>query len=83
MGAAIALVAVQLIQWPPKAHADIQEGPKPEAFLSGGARSEIVLKEMAETLRRIDTRLERFERALREVERDEANQRRQPEAESP
>jgi hypothetical protein len=45
---------------------EIRETPRPDAFLSGGARSEIVLREINETLKRIDARLERFERALRE-----------------
>lgn len=50
------------------AQGEIRETPRPEAFLSGGARSEIVLREIAETLKRIDGRLERFEQALREPE---------------
>jgi hypothetical protein len=52
------------------AQGDVRETPRPETFLSGGARSEIVLKEISETLKRIDARLERFEKALRE---DDAN----------
>ncbi len=50
------------------AQGDVRESPIPRTFLSGGERSEAVLKEMAETLKRIDQRLERFERALRETE---------------
>jgi hypothetical protein len=52
------------------AQGEIEETKPPQAFLSGGARSEIVLREIAETLKKIDARLERFERALRETERD-------------
>ena len=75
-GAALAVALVVLaavaLRWPPVVQGEIRESPRPEAFLSGGARSEIVLKEINETLRRIDARLERFERALREPEPDAA-----------
>ena len=50
------------------AQGDVRETPVPRTFLSGGERSEAVLKEMAETLKHIDARLERFEKALRETE---------------
>jgi len=69
--AALAGLAFLLaIAWPretPTVGADIRESPPRETFLSGGARAEIVLREMAETLRRIDGRLERFEQALRDA----------------
>ncbi len=42
--------------------------PPPRAFLSGGERSEIILREIADTLRRIDSRLERLEKAVFEAE---------------
>lgn len=44
--------------------AEVRERPR-EPFLSGGARSEIVLKEVLATLNRIDAKLERFETAMR------------------
>jgi transposase len=72
LGAAMAVALVLLVafalRWPSAVQGEIRESARPEAFLSGGARSEIVLKEIHETLRRIDARLERFERALRESE---------------
>lgn len=73
--AAAALGAGLLAVWPratPTAGQEIREGPRREAFLSGGARAEIVLREIAETLKRIDARLERFEQALREAQQGSA-----------
>ena len=67
--AAIALVA--LLAWPrgtPTIGQEIRVSPPRDTFLSGGARSEIVLREIADTLKRIDGRLERFEQALRDAE---------------
>jgi hypothetical protein len=46
------------------ARAEIREQAAPQAFLSGAARSETTLREIADTLKRIDTRLERLERAV-------------------
>ncbi len=48
------------------AQGDVRETAPQGQFLSGGARSEIVLKEIAEILKRIDQRRDRFEKALRE-----------------
>ena len=65
-----ALGLVLAMAWPrptPTLGGDIRELPPRETFLSGGERSEAVLKEMSETLRRIDGRLEHFERALRDA----------------
>jgi hypothetical protein len=65
-----ALGLVVALAWPrptPILGGDIRELPPRETFLSGGARSEVVLKEISDTLRRIDTRLEHFERALRDA----------------
>jgi hypothetical protein len=70
LAALAALGLILALAWPrptPILGGDIRELPPREAFLSGGARSEIVLKEISETLRRIDLRLERFERALRDA----------------
>ena len=47
------------------AQAEVREGQKREAFMSGGARSELVLRDIHETLKQIDRRLERFENAMR------------------
>jgi hypothetical protein len=63
---AIVLLAGNYPHLSTTAQGDVRESPRPEAFLSGGARSEIVLKEISETLKRIDARLERFEKALRD-----------------
>ena len=46
------------------AQPDREEGPRKEAFRSGGARSEDVLKEIAVILNRIDKRLERIEKVV-------------------
>ena len=46
------------------AHADIRKTPAREAFQSGGERSEVVLREIAGILKRMDKRLERIERAV-------------------
>ncbi len=45
--------------------AEVREGQKRDAFMSGGARSELVLRDIHETLKQIDRRLERFENAMR------------------
>jgi hypothetical protein len=54
------------------AQGDVRETPAAEHFSSGGTRSEIVLKEIADILKRIDQRLDRFEKALREADTAEA-----------
>lgn len=48
----------------PQVMADTRRSPERPTFLSGGERSEIVLKEISETLTRIDGRLEKFETQL-------------------
>ncbi len=48
------------------ATAEVRNETPREAFKSGGERSELVLREMSETLRRIDGRLERMEALMRE-----------------
>ena len=78
VGTGLALLALAAItgapRWTPDARAEVREPPPPpQAFLSGGARSEIILREIADVLKRIDARLERLERAI-----DAANQQ-QPE----
>lgn len=42
--------------------ADVRKSPPRAAFLSGSERSEQILREMSVTLKRIDERLQRFER---------------------
>jgi len=75
---AIALLATHSLLGPTAAQGDGRETPRPEMFLSGGARSEIVLREISETLKRIDSRLERFEKVLRESDAENPNQRSAP-----
>jgi hypothetical protein len=48
----------------PAAVADTRSTPEREAFQSGGARSESILKEMNATLKTIDGRLSRIEAAI-------------------
>jgi hypothetical protein len=62
-------VATGWLRMPSTVGGEVQEEPQREAFLSGAARNERALREIGETLRRIDARLERFERALNEPER--------------
>lgn len=66
LGLSLVAVALAIVSphWTATAQGEIRETPRPEAFLSGGARSEQVLREMLEVLKRIDGRLERFEQAL-------------------
>jgi hypothetical protein len=49
---------------PSVAHAEVRRKPPREAFQSGGARSEVVLREIAATLKRIESRMERIERVV-------------------
>jgi hypothetical protein len=53
--------------------AEVREGSH-EMFKSGGARSELVLKDMHETLKQIDRRLERFENAMRAAAQQQQQQ---------
>ncbi len=47
----------------PSIGADVRQSEPREAFKSGGARSEAVLREISATLKKIDSRLERIERS--------------------
>ena len=44
------------------AQAEVTEAPRREAFKAGGVLNEPVLREIAATLKRIETKLEKFER---------------------
>jgi hypothetical protein len=48
----------------PRLMADVRRSPERPTFLAGGERSEIVLKEISETLTRIDGRLEKMQALL-------------------
>ncbi len=61
-GLAVAIGAILVGTAPPRA-AEVRRETSPEAFQSGGARSETVLKEISATLKKMDARLERIERA--------------------
>lgn len=45
-------------------HADVSELPPREAFLAGGERAELVLRDIAVVLKRMDTRLDRIEQVV-------------------
>jgi hypothetical protein len=45
-------------------HAEVTELPRREAFQAGGERSEIVLRDIAAILKRMDTRLDRIEQVV-------------------
>ena len=79
-GAAVAavLLATNYPRLSSTAQGDVRETPPREQFLSGGARSEIVLKEIAEILKRIDQRLDRFEKALRDADAEAGRQQAGP-----
>lgn len=65
--AALVLIGMLLgttINAPRQADAEISKGPQRKAFLSGGARSELVLIEIAGVITRIDGRLARIEKAV-------------------
>jgi hypothetical protein len=47
----------------PSARADVTGESPRQQFMAGGERSEVVLREISATLKRIDARLERIERA--------------------
>jgi hypothetical protein len=47
-----------------QAGAEVRTSPPRKAFLSGGARSELVLREISATLKRIETQLGRIERKI-------------------
>ncbi len=61
---AATVVSDAVFQHDSKAHADVRITTPREPFKSGGARSEIVLRQILATLNRIDTRLERLETAV-------------------
>lgn len=44
--------------------ADVTELPRREAFMAGGERSELVLREISATVKKMDARLENIERAV-------------------
>jgi len=48
-------------------HADIRKTPSRQAFKSGSERSEAVLREIASTVKRMDTRLARIEKSVGRV----------------
>lgn len=50
-----------------RAQAEVQSSKPPTAFKSGGARSEIVLREIADMLKTMDARLEKIEQAAVEM----------------
>jgi hypothetical protein len=45
-------------------HAEVTELPRREAFQAGGERSEIVLRDIAAILKRMDTRVEQIEKVI-------------------
>ena len=48
----------------PRAVAEVRRTPPREAFQGGDERSEVVLREIAATLTRIESRVERIEKSL-------------------
>ena len=60
-------VAGSTVGGPPSAEAEVREVTPREAFKSGGARSEIVLKEIAGILQKMDARLANLEKSAGEL----------------
>jgi len=58
--------------------AEVRRPAQPKAFLSGSERSELILREMAQTLKSIDTRLARLE-ALAATTQPQAGRAQEPE----
>lgn len=59
--AGISFTAGSLLHPPLEAGAEVRSSPVPEAFKSGGERSEIVLKQVLATLNKMDGRLQKIE----------------------
>ena len=55
-------------------YGDVRETTPKRAFKSGGARSELVLREISATLKSIDQRLERMERLVAEQAKSKSEQ---------
>lgn len=51
-------------------NAGTRPGQKREAFLSGGERSELILKEIAATLKRIEKRADQIEKQLSDLKQE-------------
>jgi hypothetical protein len=65
--AAVAFTAGSTLRPPRDAAADVRATPAPEAFKSGGERSELVLKEILTTIKTMDGRLKRIETVVVEA----------------
>ena len=64
LAATIGFAAGRLVEPTPEAAADTRRAPAREAFKSGGARSEAILKEISATLTRIEERVTSIEKAI-------------------
>ena len=53
--------------------AEVRRGPPREAFKSGGERAVVVLEGMAESLKRIEKRLESIEKTIAGLKADDPN----------
>lgn len=65
--AVLAFTAGMLLRPIDPVGAEVRGQPAPQAFKSGGARSEAVLKEISATLKVIDGRIERIEKSVSKV----------------
>ena len=70
---AVGYVLGSAARQPNVVQADIRRTPNRPAFQSGSERSETVLREIASTLKRIEGRIERFERSVSTKQRQQGN----------
>ncbi len=70
---AVGLVFGSVARQPDVVQADVRRTPSRPAFQSGSERSEIILREIASTLKRIEGRIERIERSVTAKQRQQGN----------
>ena len=68
----VVLAVGHVVLWQNRAVAEVRENERPEAFKSGGHRSEIILQQILQVLQRLEQRVERIERVVAEPPAGEA-----------
>ena len=69
----VGLVFGSAARQPGVVQAEVRRTPSRPAFQSGSERSEIILREIASTLKRIEGRIERIERSVTAKQRQQGN----------
>ncbi len=70
---AVGLALGSAARQPDVVQADVRGTPSRPAFQSGSERSEIILREIASTLKRIEGRIERIERSVSTKQKQQGN----------